>query len=395
MIIRKMYYIIALVCICAVSFAACTGDTPNVPADSGSDTAKSELLADNDAEGTTETEKMTETEADGEDVADAPEYEIYTDANGVYHVYSDHAELIYVKKASRFIVEEKIGGKPLTSITDDALRDVADKANFRLFGRSDSFARDYAIEHGCIFIEWYNGSLPNHYYPYNGDESVWGEAKDEYDYFYAEDNHERISALVAQYLDCGEGYDELLELVLYQVACAAEFSDVINDTFPQYYTCEYHHASATVNDYDKYWVYQLDSNGDIDEFIMVRYGELDTYEKIIANAELLYSPYAVTNGITHFDRLEPRLINVEGYAFQFPTGSGCSNDFSEAEYNMVVYEGAIYLTSSHRETDYGVDEGYTYECVELLLIDGRWVFDSFYLPRGFETSDYRDLITSK
>lgn len=386
--------LLLLICVLLLPALVACGSDADTQTD-GMDNTESETEGAAETKAETDTEKMTETETDVEDTADVPEYEIYTDSNGVYHVYSDHAELIYIKKASRFIVQEKISGKPLTFITDDALRDISDKANFRLFGESDSFARDYAIEHGCIFIEWYNGSLPNHYYPYNGDESVWVEAKDEYDYLYADDNHERISALVAQYLDSGEGYDELLELVLYQVACTAEFSCNLNDTFLQYYTREYQYESATVNDYDKYWVYQLDSNGNIDEFIMVRYGKLDTYEKIIANAELLYSPYATTNDITHFDRLEPRIIDVEGYAFQFPTGSGCSNDFSEAEYIMVVYDEAIYLTSSHRETDHGVDEGYTYECAELLLINGRWVFDSFYLPRGFEASDYKAHITSK
>lgn len=383
--------LLLLICIFLLAFlVACGNDDIGTQTD-GTDNTESETEGVTDTKA--ETEKITETDTETEDIVDVPEYEIYTDSNGVYHVYSDHAELIYIKKASRFIVQEKISGKPLTSITDDALRDIADKANFRLFGKSDSFARDYAIEHGCIFIEWYNGSFPNHYYPYNGDESVWVETEYEYDYLYADDNHERISALVAQYLDSGEGYDELLELALYQVAAAAEFSHAMDDTLPRYYTCEY--TSSAVDDADKYTVYQLNSQGNIDEFVMVRYGKLGTYDELIANAELFYSKYAVNTAILDASLDTIRLLNVDGYAFQFPSGIGDCCEFFEAEYNMVVYEGAIYLTSSHRAIDHGFDEGYTYVCAELLLIDGKWVFDYDYIYRGFEYQDYKAHITSK
>lgn len=369
--------LIFLICIflLILSVASCggDGDVPDTSADS----------TDGQAESGTATE--SETEADTGDIVDVPEYEVYTENNAVYHIYSDHAELVSVTAGTQFIVPERCGGKPLTVVSEDALNGIEDKANFRLFGESDSIARDYAIEHGCIFIEWYDGSLPDHYYPYNGDESVWVETEDEYDYFYAEDNHERISSLVAQYLDNGEGYDELMELILYQVACAAEFWIEFADVLPEYYTRKA--QSAAVDDYDKYHIYHKEDDG-YNSYPMVRYGELDTYDKIVSHIGLLYSTHILTQ------EYETNLVNVEGYAFQIQTGIGSCCDYSEAEYTMLVYESAIYLISSHREVNHGEDMGYTTVCREILLKNGKWVFDDLFY-HGFERQDYLAYISEK
>lgn len=282
-----------------------------------------------------------------------------------------------------FVLKYYYKGLKLTTIADNALDAIEDKANFRLFGDGDSFARDYAIEHGCIFIEWYDGSFPNHYYPYNGDESVWGENDvDDDSFLYAIDDNEQISALVSEYLSKGTGYNELMKAVMYRVACAANYANEHADLLPECYVRTY--TSSVVDDYDKYYIYTKE-NGSAPTYEMVRYGKLNSYEKIVANWNMIYTPYVVASVYRN------TIIDIDGYAFQAVCGGGVDGAYSDAHYDMVVYEGAIYLMSSHSNV-LRPQEGDFYESVELVLRSGGWKLSEYCNPHGFEIYDYKTYI---
>ncbi len=342
-----------------------------------------ESKAEPDSEKETETETDTETDAAEPDQKVDTSYKIVNDDNAKYRVYSDHVELAQIKNQTEYVIPDTYKGLKLTTIADNALDAIEDKANFRLFGDGDSFARDYAIEHGCIFIEWYDGSFPDHYYPYNGDESVWGENDaDDDSFLYAVDDDKLITDLVDGYLSNGKGDGELMKAVMYRVACASNFSNEYSDLLPECYVRTY--TSSVVDDYDKYYIYTKEC-GSAPYYVMVRYGKLNSYEKISDYLKRIYEPYVWSRTFSN------DFVDIAGYAFQEVCGGGVDGAYSDARYDMIVYKGAIYLTSSHSNV-IRPEEGELYRSAELILSDGKWKFLNLYSANGFEIYDYKTYI---
>lgn len=381
---NKLYLILAVLFL--IALPACSEKEPSEDSTDntvGASESFEESKADSDSEKETETDTDTETDDAEPDPKVDTSYKIVNDDNAKYRVYSDHVELAQVKNQIEYVIPDTYKGLPLTTIADNALDGIEDKANFRLFGDGDSFARDYAIEHGCIFIEWYDGSFPDHYYPYNGDESVWVENDADDDTFlYAVDDNDRISDLVSEYLSKGTGYNELMKAVMYRIACAANFSNEYSDMLTECYVRKY--VSSVADDYDKYYIYTKEG-GSAPYYEMVRYGKLNSYNKIVGYLNMLYTPYVLSSSFGD------SLIDIDGYAFQEVCGGGVDGAYSEPRYDMIVYKGAIYLMSSHSNV-IRPEEGDFYESAELALTDGEWKLLNFYVANGFEIYDYKTYI---
>ena len=340
---------------------SCTDTVPIKDTDTADEVTTTETIED-----TTDTEPI-ETETDTEPVTAEP-----ITVSGVTYELRDGGYVVTgvtSETANRAALVDKIDETPVIGIADGAFDSVADPLNFRIFGYDGTFARDYAVENGHIFIEYYEGNFPNHYYPYNGDESVWTENPDADenfygDIFYAEDDNGIISDLVSKHLADGTGYNELMERVMYRIVSASELHYEFADVLPDFYIREY--ESETVDDYDKYAVYFSDDV--YYPHYMVRYGKLKTYDEFSAETEKLFSPYAQNS-------FKKYLTCAEGYMFQYPMGGPGGQEYGEARYEMVVYQSGIILTAYHRNITFEEDE---YDTYKLVFKDGKWLFETTF-----------------
>ena len=278
---------------------------------------------------------------------------------------------------------------PITGIADGAFDSVADPLNFRIFGYEDTYAHDYAVEHGHIFIEWYDGKFPNHYYPEGVKLNEWTKSEPRSVYIAVDDNAE-IDKLVSDYLSGKDVYDELIARAVYRFRCLDDLYQ--SSELRQYY---YTSKEYNVGDYDRYQIYipVYLRNGyfQANAYTWERYGEIEYYDDYVKNEELLLG-----------ELFDDSMINVEGWFF-FPDQGIGTSPLCNTSCNMTVEEGKITLTCTYQDF-YGGEPWGELETGTAVLVRGEngWYFDtsyycysgvSSYLEHLFE--DYLDEIKGK
>ena len=283
---------------------------------------------------------------------------LYTLENGEYWVtgISDAS----VEKA---VIPSSIDGVPVTGIYDMPFITVADPLNFRIFGYEDSFAHDYAVENGYIFIEWFDGTFPDHYYPEGVTLNDWAKAEPN-EVYVAVDDNDRIDELVSGYLTGEDTYDELLARVVYRLRCAYDLEEAWVLLQP-YYTTELHHEG----DYDKYRMYEphYDANGELctDEYIWQCFGTIETYDAFMKNIDLLLGENSYRNSYVYHDKIR----SADGWLFIPASGAGKSS-VQNVTYEMSVEEGKISLSCTY--------DGYEDNTTSTTLLvrgDDGWYFE--------------------
>lgn len=302
-------------------------------------------------------ETDTDTSTESSDDMPPEEYYLYTDdklhykgyGKTVYAVYGDHAELISWEKGtnSELVVRDEIDEIPVTDISEDILNDISDTKKIRIFASSSAlFAREFAIEHDCIFIELYDGSFPDHYYPYGDDPSVWSLNDDVSDPRYCKEDSEiiisdrsaELDILVKQYLTDGSGYDDIYEILLNYFAAAQCFQYSLGHYLPDLYIREY--QSSNVDDYDKYDIYVLDNawyGDNVIGYSLKRYDSFETYDEILGYADVLYTSDVVD------DIRNANDVKKAGEAFVIMGYGGLvsSTDYADMEVEMQIEENAV------------------------------------------------------
>lgn len=391
---RRIFSIILLA---AVFLSSCAGDIESITEDANriEGDAESESIAEINFE----TEQVTDTVAPSLDEEIPPSYYLYTDdemntfvyGETVYAVYSNHAELISSDaKIRELVVRDEINGVPVTSISEEILDNISDPNNFRIFASSDSFAREFAVTHDCIFIELYDGNFPDHFYPYGNDPSVWVLNDDPSDPKYkkdhskviAQDRSVELDLLVKRYLSGGDGYEEIYEILLQYFAAAQCFQESFLDHLPDLYLREY--CSSCVDDYDKYYVYEI-SDGNIIPYRLVRYDEFETFDEITSYADILYTSNVVnanTNNIT--------LKNAGGYLADCSGGMEYSYMLADMDVEMKIEKNAILWRTNYSIVEYNsMTEEFDfikktpYYNSFLVRENGQWGWDNFVFEWGW------------
>lgn len=318
------------------------------PGDSLTDTETTETTS---APDTTETEPDT---TDTEPIETEPAPEPVTISGVTYELRDGGYVVTGVTSpdASRAVLVDKIEEINVIGIADGAFDSVADPLNFRIFGYEDTFAREYAVENGHIFIEYYNGKLPDHYYPEGVKLGEWTENPetffDDHTIYIARDDNERIDELVEEYLLRGTGYEELSERVLHRYACAdtLRYDDL---------ACPYYISSSdSPGDWDRYVVYLFnEENCDVTYYHMSKYGELTAFDEFIANAKLLFSEECITDTVLGTNSAYPSRFNVEGYLFERDGGLGIP-PYCNFSYELIICKEKIEIHAKYQKAYGGI-----------------------------------------
>ena len=335
----------------ALTLVSCADESDD-PGDSLTDTTDTEETSAPDP---TETEPDT-TETEPIETEPAPEP---VTISGVTYELRDGGYVVTgvtSPDASRAVLVDKIEETPVIGIADGAFDSVADPLNFRIFGYEDTFAREYAVENGHIFIEYYNGKLPDHYYPEGVKLYDWVE-KEPSDIALAIDDNAEIDKLVSDYLNGKDVYDEILERVLYRMIC--------NDLFHRWFDSDWAYYSTegwwySVGDYDRYVVYLPPEEGTdwMREFEMGRFGQIESYSELTKNVALLSQ--------NNFWLGE--ILNVEDHIFMPYVGSG-SPSTSDESCSITITEDSITLSA-----EYSVWDEVEKSSIQFRRTDDGWYF---------------------
>ena len=252
------------------------------PGDTLTDTTD-EVTTTETIEDTTDTEPI-ETETDTEPVTAEP-----ITVSGVTYELRDGGYVVTgvtSETANRAALVDKIDETPVIGIADGAFDSVSDPLNFRIFGYDGTFARDYAVENGHIFIEYFNGNLPNHYYPEGVYLHEWKKNEPD-DICIAVDDNAEIDKLVADYINGKDTYGEILERVLYRMVCLDRFNRWYDSYWNYYITDDPY--SYNEGDYDRYVVYlPPEAEGDwLRDFEQGAFGKIESYSELTENVKLL------------------------------------------------------------------------------------------------------------